>query len=135
MKRKSERAAAGRQSEPWHAVSIVCPEGSCAAAITYLEKRFLSGKHPACRCRSVASRSRVDVLTGTLTIVGSSRGARAKPAARRVPPRKWCNDASNLGGVRQTTKFAARAAVSCDDRAPLRSELSADHGRIPPDRS
>jgi hypothetical protein len=135
MKRKSERAAAGRQSEPWHAVSIVCPEGSCAAAITYLEKRFLSGKHPACRCRSVARRSRANVLTGTSTIVGSSRGARAKQAALRVPPRKWCNDVSNLGGVRQTIKIAACAAVSFNDRARLRSEVGADHGQIPPDRA
>jgi len=92
-------------------------------------------KHPACRCRSVASRRRADALTGTLTIVGSSRGARAKQAALREPLRKWCNDASNLGGVRQTFEFAACAAVSCNDRAPLRSELSADHGQIPPHRS
>jgi hypothetical protein len=46
MKPQLEKSAAGRGSKPWHAVSIVCSKEICAAAISCLEKRFLSSKAP-----------------------------------------------------------------------------------------
>jgi hypothetical protein len=46
MKAKLDKRAAAKRADPWHAVAIVCPKGSCAAAIALLEKRFLSGKAP-----------------------------------------------------------------------------------------
>jgi hypothetical protein len=87
-----------------------------------LESASCQVKHPACRCRSVANRSRANVLTGTLTTVGSSRGALANQAALRVLPCQRCNAAPNLGGVRQTFESATRASAFFNDRVPLRPE-------------
>ena len=87
-----------------------------------LESASCQVKHPACRCRSVANRSRANVLTGTLTTVGSSRGAPANQAALRVLPCQRCNAAPNPGGVRQTCEFATRASAFFNDRVPLRPD-------------
>src|ERR1039457_3970775 len=87
-----------------------------------LESASCQVKHPACRCRSVANRSRANVLTGTLTTVGSSRGAPANQAALRVLPCQRCNAAPNPGGVRQTFESATRASAFFNDRVPLRPD-------------
>jgi len=62
-------------------------------------------KHPACRSRTVATRSPANVLTGTLMTVGSSRGAPAIQAARRAASRQRWNAAPNVSGVRQIREF------------------------------
>lgn len=46
MNTKAEKGATGQKLGRWHSVGIVCPKGSCAAAISYLEKRFFSGEAP-----------------------------------------------------------------------------------------
>src|SRR5450755_3250529 len=87
-----------------------------------LESASCQVKHPACRCRSVANRSRANVLTGTLTTVGSSRGAPANQVALRVLPCQRCSAAPNLGDVRQTFESATRASAFFNDRVPLRPD-------------
>jgi hypothetical protein len=46
MKTTTSKSGQARQANPWHAVGIVCPEGSCAAAIACHGQRFLAAKAP-----------------------------------------------------------------------------------------
>jgi|HubBroStandDraft_1064217.scaffolds.fasta_scaffold326873_2 hypothetical protein len=85
----------------WHAVGIVCPKGSCAAAMAFLEKRFIPAEAPrlplpecgqpqSCRCTyrhfdDRRGKPRRAVESGRLSRVTTPAVERRVKRGRRLP--------------------------------------------------